>query len=236
MDQTLTSSRLARVLQALTAPRDLGLAIRDGLGWKFPALLISLAVVFMDAASLPIFFKSLSQIVPVGIGPEKLAQVQRTSIVMAPIKILLKPIGIFMAWYLSAGLLFLLSMAANHRLRFKWLLSTVIWTSLVFLLEALLKNGITWVRYASTGSILLDPPIGLDALIPAGQPVLSALLAHANPFEFWFLYLLIPRLAAVGTVSTRVAAAIALPAWSLYVVAHVTYAIFKAILVSQLGP
>ncbi len=221
--------------QALFSPVELAPAIEAGLGWRFPALVIMVAVVILDFLALSLFLKSLGQTVPAGMSPEMLAKVERTAQVMAPIKILLKPFGFLLGWIAGASLLFLMGVIINRRLRFRTLYTLMVYASLALLIEALLKRTIFWFRFAFTGKIQFDPSLGLDALISTDQMMVAILLSHLDVFEFWFLALLIVGIASVGRFSKWTSAAIVFPMWVLSLLVHMIYALVSSRLMSQLG-
>jgi hypothetical protein len=111
----------------------------------------------------------------------------------------------------------------------------VVYASFVPLVEVMVKNFVLWGRYGLDGTIVMDPPIGLDVLISSTGVGTSVLLQHANLFELWFVTLLIAGVAALCRVSKRSAAAIVLPVWGFWLLGHIAFALVKEILTRQLG-
>lgn len=243
------SSRLQLLKQALLAPSALASAIDAGLGWRFPALVIAVGVVGLDFLSLSLYLKSLPQMAPPGLSAHQMAQYLETSRVMRPIQILLTPVGLLIRWAITALLLQAMSAAlqrspsgvaggnaaAPKPTTFYKLFVLVVYASLIPLVETLAKNLALWVRYGLSGTIVMDPPIGLDALVPSTGVGTSVLLHHVNVFELWFLALLIAGVAALCRVSKRSALAIVLPVWGFWLLGHVAFALVKEILTRQLG-
>lgn len=226
--------RVALVREAVLDPGNLALRIQDGLGWRFPALVICISIVLLDLLALPLFLKSIPLTAPGGLDPQMLAKVERTSQVMAPIKAFLKPIGFLMTWTACSFLGFLMSLVIGKRLKFQQLHTLMVYSSLLWPLEVVVRELVHWSRYWITGSPELFPLFGLDAIMHPDQVLLAALVAHVNVFEIWFLILLISGVAVLGQFSKRTAAMIVLPVWALAVLSHIAYALVRQIMLAQL--
>jgi hypothetical protein len=206
-------------------------------------------VVGLDFLSLSLFVKSLPQMAPQGLSAHQMAQYLETSRVMRPIQILLSPIGLLIRWAITALLLYAMSVALQRSpsrvtggnpsaptgTTFKKLFVLVVYASLVPLVEVLVKNLVLWVRYGLSETIVIDPPIGLDALFQSTGAGTSVLLQHANVFELWFLALLTAGVATLCRTSTHSALAIVLPVWGFWLLGHIAFAMVKEVLTRQLG-
>lgn len=221
--------------QALFRPRALAAAIESTLDWRCPAALILLAVVALDFLSLPLFLRAVPQMAPSGLSPEMLAELVQRSRLLRPVQILLSPLGWLAQWIVTAFLLRLMAMVMNHPLRLRTFFVLVVHANLVHLLETLSKNLLLWLRFVATGTIVLDPPVGMDALIRPSSVPLSTILSYANPFEGWFLILLIGGTAALCRTTRARAAVIVLPVWGFWLAAHLAVALVREILTRQLG-
>jgi hypothetical protein len=249
MREPIRPNQFRLLKHALLAPQTLASAIDAGLGWKFPALVIMVIVVGLDFLALPLFMKSLAQMAPQGLSAHQMAQFQETSRVMRPIQILLTPIGLLIRWAITAVLLYAMSAALQHSpsrvtagnpsapkaITFKKLFVLVVYASLIPLVEVLVKNLLLWARYELDGTIVVDPPIGLDALVQSTGAAISVLLQHANVFELWFVALLIGGVATLCRTSKRSAFAIVLPVWGFWLLGHIAFAMVKEVLTRQLG-
>lgn len=249
MSTPIRPTRFQLLKQALLAPSALAAVIDAGLGWRFPALVIAVVIVGLDFLSLSLFVESLPQMAPQGLSEHQMAQYLETSRVMRPIQILLTPVGLVIRWAVTALLLRTMSTAlqrspsgvaggnpaAPKAVTFYKLLVLVVYASFVPLVEVMVKNFVLWGRYGLDGTIVMDPPIGLDVLISSTGVGTSVLLQHANLFELWFVTLLIAGVAALCRVSKRSAAAIVLPVWGFWLLGHIAFALVKEILTRQLG-
>ncbi|MBI3950352.1 MAG: YIP1 family protein [Acidobacteria bacterium] len=235
MNESLRPSGWRGLKQTILAPTALASAIRAGLGWAVPALVISLTVITLDVVALPLFLRSLPQMAPQGLSPEMMAGFERTSRIMRPIQILMSPIGLIIRWAIIAFLLYLISVLIDRKTSFRDLFVLVVYAGLIPLLEVIAKNIVLWLRYAFTGTIVIDHPLGLDAVFQPKGAALSTLLQHANVFELWFLGALIIGIHVLCRCSKRWAAAIVLPVWGIWLAGHIAYAMGREVLIKQLG-
>ena len=235
MNNTRHASKTRRQIlaQALFHPR--ALTLESDLRWGYPAALIILTTVGLDLIALPLFLRALPQMAPSGLSSEMLAELVQRSRILKPIQILLSPLGLLAKWAITAFLLRLMATLMNRPVHFKKLFALVVYANVVHLLETVAKNLLLWLRYAAMGTIDLNPPVGLDALVHPSGVVSSTLLGYANPFEIWFLVMLIGGVASLaGTTSAR-GTAIVLPAWGFWLAAHLALALVREILTRQLG-
>ncbi|HXF06022.1 MAG TPA: YIP1 family protein [Blastocatellia bacterium] len=221
--------------QALFHPRALAVTLESDPRWGYPAALIILTTVVLDLLALPLFLRALPQMAPSGLSPEMVAELVERSRILKPTQILLSPFGLLAKWAITAFLLRLMATLMNRPVHFRKLLALVVYANVVHLLETVTKNLLLWSGYVATGAIDLNPPVGVDALVHPSGVVGSTLLRYANPFEVWFLAVLIRGVASLaGTTSVR-GTAIVLPTWGFWLAADLALALVREILTRQLG-
>lgn len=230
-----SKSRRQILAQALFHPRALAVTVEGDPRWGYPAALIILTMVALDLIALPLFLRALPQMAPSGLSPEILAELVHRSRILKPIQILLSPLGLLAKWAITASLLNLMATLMNRPVHFKKLFALVVYANVIHLLETVTKNLLVWLRYAATGTIDLNPPVGVDALVHPSGVVPSTLLQYANPFEVWFLVMVIRGVATLGGTTSVRGTAIVLPAWGFWLAAHLALALVREILTRQLG-
>jgi hypothetical protein len=245
MNGSPATSSAHLLARALWAPRALAVAIEEErANWRLPALVIIGTVMALDMLALPLFVRAIPQMAPVGLSPDMLGQLEQTARLMRPIQILLSPLGWLIKWAFTAVLLFgvellLLRPATGAEgarvVPVRSFFVLVVYANLVLVLEALLKNLILWLRYLLSGAIVLDPAVGVDALVRPSDPALAVVLAHVNVFEVWFLTILIGGVAALCRCSRSRAAALVLPVWGLGLLVRVGLALVREVLTRQLS-
>lgn len=233
--QATRTIRWQVLAQALFRPRALALTIQSNPRWQFPAALILLAVVVLDFMSLPLFLRAVPQMAPPGLSPEMLGELIERSRLLRPVQILLSPLGLLAKWIVTAFLLRLMATILNQRVHLRTFFALVVYANLVHLLEMISKNILLWARFAATGTIVLNPPVGLDVLIHASGVPSSTLLSYANPFEVWFLVIMIGGTATLCRTTVARATGIVLPVWGFWLAAHLALALVREILTRQLG-
>ncbi len=244
-EEPVTNPSLRVLAQALWAPRTLASALEaERARWSLPALVIIGGLMVMDLLALPLFFRALPQMAPVGLSPDMLAQLERTARLMRPIQIALSPLGLLLKWALTAALLFgmqlLLRRPASEAEReplvpVRKLFALVVYANLPLLLGEILRNLILWLRYLLAGEIVWNPAIGLDALVRPSDVAFRVLLQQVNPFDVWFLIVLVEGVSALCRSSRRRAMALVLPVWSLGVLWAIGLALVREVLTRQLG-
>lgn len=237
MNNTHPASKTRRQIltQALFHPRALAVTLESDPRWGYPAALIILTTVVLDLIALPLFLRALPQMVPSGLSQEMVAELVERSRILKPAQILLSPLGLLATWAITAFLLRLMATLMNRPVHFKKLFALIVYANMVHLLETVAQNLLLWSRYAATGVIDLHPPVGVDALVHPSGVVLSTLLRYANPFEVWFLVVLIRGVAALGGTTSVRGTAIVLPAWGFWLAADLALALVREILTRQLG-
>ncbi|PYP73562.1 MAG: hypothetical protein DMD41_05235 [Gemmatimonadetes bacterium] len=109
----------------------------------------------------------------------------------AAIGLLFVPVGLIIAYVISAGLLWILTSLMSGEAKFIPLLSVTTYASITGVLLA--TAGVVVLRLKGIDNVTsmadLQPALGLDLLVPEAGKFLASVLKAINPFTIWGLIL-----------------------------------------------
>ncbi len=109
----------------------------------------------------------------------------------ASIGLIFVPVGLVIAYVISAGLLWILTSVISGEAKFLSLLSVTTYASITGVLLA--AAGVVVLRLRGIDNVTsmadLQPALGLDLLVPEAGKFLTAVLKSINPFTIWGLVL-----------------------------------------------
>ena len=109
----------------------------------------------------------------------------------AAIGLIFVPVGLVIAYVISAGLLWILTSVISGEAKFLSLLSVTTYASITGVLLA--AAGVVVLRLRGIDNVTsmadLQPALGLDLLVPEAGKFLTAVLKSINPFTIWGLVL-----------------------------------------------
>ena len=109
----------------------------------------------------------------------------------AVIGLLFVPVGLIIAYVISAGLLWILTSLMSGEAKFIPLLSVTTYASITGVLLA--TAGVVVLRLKGIDNVTsmadLQPALGLDLLVPEAGKFLASVLKAINPFTIWGLIL-----------------------------------------------
>ena len=118
----------------------------------------------------------------------------------AAIGLIFVPVGLIIAYVISAGLLWILTSLMSGEAKFIPLLSVTTYASITGVLLA--TAGVVVLRLKGIDSVTsmadLQPALGLDLLVPDAGKFLASVLKAINPFTIWGLIL-----TAIGVTVTQ---------------------------------
>ena len=133
--------------------------------------------------------------------------------------------GIFML--INAGLLWVVVSLLGGEAKFSKLLSVATYASVTFVLTQVITLVIMMVKGKAgiTSMEDLQPPIGLDLLLPGGGPFFSNLLKGINPFSIWGLVLTATGVRVTHKLSKGTAYTVAIVAFLIMLLVGVFFAV-----------
>jgi len=152
--------------------------------WQpFVVLAVALVVIqvlllpYAKAAMEPFYEQMAAQ------SPERAEQARK----FAGLGVAFWPIIFALILLINAGLLWVLVSLVGGEAKFAQLLSVAAYVAVTFVLTQLVTLAIMMVKGKESVTSMgdLQPPIGLDLLIPAGGRFASYLLKGINPFSIW---------------------------------------------------
>lgn len=209
--------QLQRAHQLFWSP---GEALAD-LGEK-PGYFVPLAIATFGAVSVALLSDGfamtiLESNVQSSLDPEKAANALEFIRRLRIVGYTLTPLFLMLRWVLVAGFLFMTAAVLNGSMSFRASFCLIASAEAISLIKSSFTLLIIFLRGPDrlTEPADLQPPIGVNILLPdAGEP-LYTILGALNPFEIWYLVLLVVGVRALNRFSRVQASAAVLIAWAM---------------------
>lgn len=221
--------QLQRTLQLFWSPGEALADLGEKPGYFVPLVIATVGAVFIALLSDGFAITILESSVQSSLDPEKSANALEVVRRLQIIGYTLTPLFLMLRWFVVAGLLFLTAAFLNGSMSFRASFCLIA-SAEVF---SLIKSGFTLLIIFLRGSDRLtapadlQPPIGANLLLPdAGEP-LYTILGAMNPFEIWYLVVLVIGVRALNRFSRTQASAAVLMAWVLITSLRAAVAMFS---------
>lgn len=221
--------QLHRTLQLFWSPGKALADLGEKPGYFVPLVIATVGAVLVAFLSNRFAITLLESNVQASLDPEKAANALELVRRLQIIGYSLTPLFLMLQWFAVAGLLFLTAAFLNGSMSFRASFCLIA-SAEVF---SLIKSGFTLLIIFARGTDRLtsladlQPPIGANFLLPdAGEP-LYTILGAVNPFEIWYLVVLVIGVRALNRFSRAQASAAVLLAWALITSLRAALAMFS---------
>ena len=209
--------QLQRTFQLFWSPSKALADLGEKPGYVVPLVIATLGAVLLALISNRFVIAILASNVESSLDPQRAANALDVVGRLQIVGYALTPLFLMLQWFVVAGLLLLTTAFLNGSMSFRASFCLVA-SAEVF---SLIKYGVTLLIVFLRGSDRLaapadlQPAIGANLLLPdAGEP-LYTILGAINPFEIWYVVVLMIGVRALNRFSRRQAATAVLIAWAL---------------------
>jgi hypothetical protein len=198
-------------------PSDAFDKLREEPRFLLPLILMTLGGLFLELEARPIVEQLLIQTAPKDISPDQLELGLAYFRKVHLIGIFLSPAIMLIRWACMAWLLSMTSILVIGKAGYRHTFSLVSFSSVILLFESFYSRLIVYLKGldAIASPRDLDPAIGLSLLIPSSDAGWYTLFNALNPFEAWFVVLLVLGLSKIENTSKKKAALAVVPVWML---------------------
>ncbi len=204
-----------RVLQLFWNPRQAFADLSDRPGYLVPLLLVAIGTVLVNLWMSPLALLAirgqLESSVPASQVDAALAAMRRWQLVGAGFA----PLVLLVQLLLLAGLVYAVVLALDGRMDFRATFCMICCAAVIPFLQlcfgslVVIIRGPDRLRAASD----LHPPLGANLLFPDLREPFDTLLGTLNPFEIWYLILLVIGIRCINGFSRRKSFAAVLAIW-----------------------
>lgn len=235
MSATFENSRatldrqLQRTLQLFWSPSEAVADLGEKPGYVVPLVIATVGAVLIALISNRFVIAILASNVETSLDPQKAANALDVVGRLQIVGYALTPLLLMLQWFAVAGLLLLTAAFLNGSMSFRASFCLIASVEVFSLIKSGFTLLIIFLRGSDRLTALADlqPPIGANLLLPdAGEP-LYTILGAINPFEIWYLVVLIIGVRALNRFSRTQAAAAVLMAWALIMSLRAAVAMFS---------
>jgi hypothetical protein len=209
-------ARLALLGRAVHSPESVFEGDLGGPSYLAPLILLGFFSIIISVMQTPVRIDWMQyQLESQGMQSEDIASslrlVSQTSGLVAAIS----PLLLLLRFLLIAAVLWVWALPAADLLGFQQLLNIVAYSYMPFLVRDLASCFVLRLRspeflHTANG---LSVPLGLDLLLSGISNPWTQLAGKVNPFEAWFVLLLVLGVAGVGRITLRKALWVVIPSW-----------------------
>jgi hypothetical protein len=220
--------QFGRVLQLFWSPGKAVGDLAERPGYLVPLVVVAVGAVLtgliMNRFALTIIEASMQAALDADRAEHALEAARRLQIVGYA----LTPLVVLFRWFVIAGLLFLMTVLLNGEMRFRAAFSLIACAGVCPLVQSCFSLLIVVFKGSDRLHTPADlqPPIGANLLFTEAAEPLYTILGAVNPFEIWYLVVLVMGVRTLSKCSRFQAAVVVLSTWCLLISLKAAFAMF----------